>query len=309
MKIQNINTSSLKNTILSFNKNMESKNEGSGKTNQIKNINNKNVIKTNKNENSALQSLLQAKTQLEETLSNLKNEQSEMILEYKTRIDELQEKIETYETPMRNDITSGFLKDYEEFCQNKNSDDIKVEEKQDFFGCGDESELIDKINSMDIGYSIIQVEEFNKKEEVDKLRQDMKENEGLEDIYHYDKEKNEDIDFKRQALSYCEDEDKNILGNLTKEKIGVGRELALYIAQSQKQISQVENELESVNCQIAKVTAENKSDKKDNDDRSNEKYDVKNKINERNKILRKIRMNLDPDLLREIDINMIVNLI
>lgn len=104
---------------------------------------------------------------------------------------------------MRDDITNGLLSDYNKFLQDENQNDLKDGEKHEFLGFSSKEELVDKINSMDIGYSIIEVEEADKE---DKVRLDMENVEDLGDISN-DKYNDEDILFKREALLYCKDKD------------------------------------------------------------------------------------------------------
>lgn len=310
MRIEN-NNSLRSNTIFTKSqKKIKNSDKESKNIKQEKNINNKKSVKINKKYKSkALQSLLETKSQLEASLEKMKKQQNERINEYKMKIDKINNQIYTPKTKMRNDMLDGFLKDYDEFRKSNDSDDSKGEE---FWGCSSKDELIDKIYSIDIEDASVKDEEEHEADMLSKAEQGQADKDiNIDELKDEDDDKKSDEDtaFEKQALSYCRTEDKVNVAMLSKEKIQLGRELALYIAESQKQIDEVEKELENVNASIQKMTVEDKdkkSDKKNNEDDNINKYDAGAKVNEKHKILQKIRRNLTPDLLRQIDINKLV---
>lgn len=318
MRIENNNALRFENIFTKSQNHINNRDKDSKNIKKEKNINNKSSFKINKkNQSNAMQSLLETKSQLEESLENLKKQQNERISEYKMKIDEINEQIYTPTTKMRNEMIEGFLTDYDEFVNSNNSDDS---EEQEFWGCSSKDELVDKIYSLDIEDAVVKDDES---ENTADILTESEQSLGSKDLKISDIDKNnssgnedgkfdEDIAFEKQALSYCNGEDKENVAMLANQKVQLGLELASYIAESQKQINEVQKELENVNASIQKLTVEekeNKSGKKDKNDENSKKYDAGRKVNDKHKILQKIRMNLDSDLLRQIDINKLVDLL
>lgn len=126
------------------------------------------------------------------------------------KIDEIDEKLYTPKTKMRNDMIEGFMKDYEELFGIENSEEYSDydEAEKVFWGCSNKDELMDKIYSIDIEEAVIS---DKREEELSKLYKlwDSGESENL-DISEIDWNKlsedkktksDEEIAFEKQALS------------------------------------------------------------------------------------------------------------